>query len=170
MPQKKLERFSMQQINRRQFLDSMITYIFVVGTACFFFACGDSSLEREIIATDRAPAAIGPYSQAVKVGNTLYLSGQIGINPATGQFVEGGIEAQTHQTLKNLGAVLEAAGFSFENVVQAQVFLADLNDYTAMNGVYKTYFGENPPARAAVQVARIPRDALVEILMVAVIL
>ena len=124
--------------------------------------------KRKVIDTKTAPAAIGPYSQAIRVGSRLYLSGQIGIDPATGQLVDGGIEGQTHQTLKNLGAVLETAGFSFDDVVQAQVFLADLNDYAAMNAVYKTYFDKSFPARAALQVARIPRDARVEIMMVAV--
>ena len=157
----------MPQINRRQFLGSRIKQTFVVGIMSLFIACEPSGMEREIITTDRAPAAIGPYSQAVKVGKTLYISGQIGIDPATGQMVEGGIEAQTRQVMENLGAVLEAAGFSFANVVQAQVFLADLNDYGTMNTVYGSYLSEKPPARAAVQVARIPRNALVEIMMVA---
>ena len=141
--------------------------IFVVTIACILAGCQQLVLDRQTISTDKAPAAIGPYSQGVRVGNRLYLSGQIGTDPATGQIVGGGIEGQTHQTLKNLGAVLESAGFSFDDVVQAQVFLADLNDYAAMNAVYKTYFGGSFPARAAIQVARIPRDALVEIMMVA---
>ena len=141
--------------------------ILLVGLVCVLIGCEQPVPDREVISTDKAPAAIGPYSQAVKVGKTLYLSGQIGIDPATGQMVEGGIEAQTRQVMENLGAVLEAAGFSFANVVQAQVFLADLNDYGTMNTVYGSYLSEKPPARAAVQVARIPRDALVEIMMVA---
>ncbi|MFQ5571120.1 MAG: RidA family protein [Rhodothermales bacterium] len=122
---------------------------------------------RTVIATDAAPAAIGPYSQAVRVGNLLFCAGQIGMDPATGALVEGGIEAETRQAMDNLKAVLEAAGFSMADVVQAQVFLADLNDFGAMNDVYGTYFGEAPPARAAVQVARVPRDARVEIMMTA---
>lgn len=124
--------------------------------------------ERKVIATDGAPAAIGPYSQAIQVGNVLYLAGQIGIDPATGQIVDGGVEAETRRAMENLAAVLEAAGFSMDNVVQAQVFLADLNDYTAMNEVYGSYFSDQPPGRAAVQVARLPRDARVEIMMTAV--
>ena len=124
--------------------------------------------DREIISTDNAPAAIGPYSQAIRVGNTLYLAGQIAIDPATGEMVAGGIEAQTHGVLKNIEAVLNAAGFSLNDVVQAQVFLADLNDYSAMNEVYASYFQEVKPARAAVQVARLPKDALVEIMVTAV--
>ena len=146
----------------------MINRILIVAIASLLAGCQQPLLDRETISTDKAPAAIGPYSQATRVGNRLYLSGQIGIDPATGRIVEGGIEEQTHRAMKNLGAVLESAGFSFDDVVQTQVFLADLNDYTAMNSVYKAYFDETFPARAAVQVARIPRDALVEITMVAV--
>ncbi|NNE35383.1 MAG: RidA family protein [Rhodothermales bacterium] len=122
---------------------------------------------RTVIATENAPAAIGPYSQAIQHDNMLFLAGQIGFDPATGLLVEG-IEAQTRQVLTNLGAILEAAGFSFGDVVQAQVFLADLNDYSAMNAVYAEFFTDQPPARAAVQVARVPRDALVEIMLTAV--
>ncbi|UCF67794.1 MAG: RidA family protein [Acidobacteriota bacterium] len=123
---------------------------------------------RRIIATDEAPAAIGPYSQAVLVGDTLYCAGQIGIDPATGQIVGGGIEAETRQALANLRAVLTSAGFSPADVVQAQVFLADLGDYAAMNAIYAELFADDPPARAAVEVARLPRDARVEIMLVAV--
>jgi len=141
--------------------------ISIVTIACLLAGCHHQVSDRQTISTDKAPAAIGPYSQAIRVDNRLYLSGQIGTDPATGQMAGGGIEGQTHQALKNLGAVLESAGFSFDDVVQAQVFLADLNDYAAMNAVYKTYFDESFPARAALQVARIPRDALVEIMMVA---
>lgn len=143
-------------------------WFFLLGLALLLAGCTQTVPDREVISTERAPAAIGPYSQGVKVGNTLYLSGQIGIDPATGSLVEGGIKAETHQALRNLGAVLDAAGLGFEDVVQVQVFLADLNDYGAMNSVYESYFGENPPARAAVQVARLPRDARVEIMMAAV--
>ncbi len=141
--------------------------ILILTIASFLAGCQQPVLDRDTISTDKAPAAIGPYSQAIRVGNRLYLSGQIGIDPATGQMVEGGIEGQTHQALKNLSAVLESAGFSLDDVVQAQVFLADLNDYATMNAVYKIYFDGSFPARAAVQVARIPRDARVEIMMVA---
>ncbi len=146
----------------------MINRIPIVAIASCLVGCQQQVLDRDTISTDKAPAAIGPYSQAIRIGNRLYLSGQIGIDPATGQMVDGGIEGQTHQVLKNLSAVLESAGFTFDNVVQAQVFLSDLNDYATMNAVYKTYFDDSFPARAAVQVARIPRDARVEIMMVAV--
>jgi 2-iminobutanoate/2-iminopropanoate deaminase len=98
----------------------------------------------------------------------LYLAGQIALDPTTGKLVEGGIQAQTHRVMKNLGAVLQAGGFDYSHVVQVQAFLADLNDFKALNDVYATYFSENKPARAVVEAARIPRDALVEIMMVAV--
>ena len=131
-------------------------------------SCAQPQIEREVIQTDDAPAAIGPYSQAVRVGNTLYLAGQIGLEPATGQLVAGGIEAQTHQALRNIQAILAAAGFSLADVVQVQAYLADLDDYAAFNAVYATYFGDSPPARAVVEAARIPRDARVEIMATAV--
>ena len=149
-------------------------FVLLLALALTLAACAPStdsseapSSERRVIATDAAPAAIGPYSQAVQVGRTLYLAGQIGLNPATGALVEGGIEAETRQAMDNLQAVLEAAGFSMDDVVEAQVFLADLNEYGAMNEVYGSYFEEMPPARAAVQVARLPRDARVEIKLTA---
>lgn len=124
--------------------------------------------EKRVIDTEEAPAAIGPYSQAVQVGATLYLAGQIGLNPATGALVEGGIEAETRQAMDNLQAVLDKAGFSMNDVVDAHVFLADLDEYDAMNEVYGTYFEAAAPARAAVEVARLPRDARVEIKLTAV--
>jgi 2-iminobutanoate/2-iminopropanoate deaminase len=121
------------------------------------------------IDTNRAPAAIGPYSQAVLAGNTLYLAGQIALDPATGEMVGGGdIRAETRQVMENLGAVLAAAGFAFDQVVQSQVFLVDLDDFGAMNEVYAGYFGDVPPARATVGVASLPRGARVEIIMTAV--
>ena len=118
---------------------------------------------KEIIATDLAPRAIGPYSQAVRAGNFVFASGQIPIDPATGEFVSGGIAAQTEQVLRNLSAVLAAAGSSLDQIVKTTVFLVDMNDFTAMNEVYGRFFGEHPPARATVQAARLPRDAKVEI-------
>jgi 2-iminobutanoate/2-iminopropanoate deaminase len=124
--------------------------------------------ERQRIETPDAPAAIGPYSQGVRVGNTLYLAGQIALDPATGAMVEGGIEAETRQVMENLGAVLRAAGFTFDQVVQSQVFMVDLADFEAMNGIYASYFGDLPPARATVGVASLPRGARVEILLTAV--
>jgi 2-iminobutanoate/2-iminopropanoate deaminase len=123
---------------------------------------------KEIISTENAPGAIGPYSQAVKTGNMVFCSGQIPIDPQTGEFVSSDVAEQTEQVLKNLIAVLEAAGTSLNDVVKTTVFLADMNDFTAMNEVYARYFSENKPARATVQAARLPRDARVEIECIAV--
>lgn len=124
---------------------------------------------KEIISTENAPGAIGPYSQAVKAGNMVFCSGQIPIDPQTGEFVSNEIGAQTEQVLKNLSAVLKAAGTGFNSVVKTTVFLIDMNDFAAMNEVYAKYFSENNPARATVQAARLPRDARVEIECIAVI-
>ncbi|MBP6003056.1 MAG: RidA family protein [Pyrinomonadaceae bacterium] len=124
---------------------------------------------KETISTDKAPGAIGPYSQAVKTGNMVFCSGQIPIDPATGNFVSENIGEQTVQVLKNLAAVLEAAGSSLENVVKTTVFLADMNDFAEMNEVYGRYFDTNKPARATIQAARLPRDARVEIDCIALI-
>ncbi len=123
--------------------------------------------ERRIVKTEGAPQAIGPYSQAVVAGGFVYASGQIPIDPATGQFVEGGVREQTAQVLRNLSEVLEAAGSDLARVVKTTVFLADMNDFAAMNEVYATFFAEGPPARSTVQAARLPRDARVEIDVVA---
>ena len=124
---------------------------------------------KEIVATERAPRAIGPYSQAVRSGNFLFASGQIPIDPATGEFVAGGITEQTEQVMRNVSAILEAAGAGLQQVVKTTVFLADMDDFTPMNEVYGRYFGENPPARATVQAARLPRDARVEIEAIAIL-
>ncbi len=124
---------------------------------------------KETISTENAPSAIGPYSQAVKVGNFVFCSGQIPIDPATGEFVSEEVTEQTRQVLKNLSAVLEAAGSSLANVVKTTVFLVDMNDFAQMNEVYAEFFSENKPARATVQAARLPRDAKVEIECIALI-
>ena len=123
---------------------------------------------KEIIATGDAPQAIGPYSQAVRAGNMVFASGQIPLDPATKEFVPGGITEQTEQVLKNLKAVFAAAGVEMDQIVKTTVFLADMNDFTAMNDVYGKYFSQNPPARATVQAARLPKDAKVEIEAIAV--
>ena len=123
---------------------------------------------KEIISTEKAPGAIGPYSQAIKAHGMLFCSGQIPIDPATGAFVEGGVAEQTEQVFKNMIAVLEAGGTSLEGVVKTTVFLADMNDFGAMNEVYGRYFDTNKPARATVQAARLPRDARVEIECIAI--
>jgi len=118
---------------------------------------------KEIIQTEHAPQAIGPYSQAIKANGLVFASGQIPTDPQTGQFISGGIQEQTEQALKNLAAVLEAAGSSLDRIVKTTVFLADMNEFSAMNEIYGKFFSENPPARATVEAARLPRDARVEI-------
>jgi len=120
-------------------------------------------LSKEIIHTDRAPAAIGPYSQAVRSGSLLFVSGQIPLDPATGSLVAGGIMEQTDRVLHNLAAVVEAAGGTLAHVVKTSCFLADMNDFPIFNEVYGRFFPGEPPARETVQVARLPKDALVEI-------
>ena len=122
---------------------------------------------KKVINTNQAPAAIGPYSQAIKVGNLVYTSGQIPIDPATGNFVEGSIKEQTRQSLTNIKAILEETGLSMNNVVKTTVFLADMNDFADMNSVYAEFFSEPYPARSAVAVKTLPKGALVEIEVVA---
>jgi 2-iminobutanoate/2-iminopropanoate deaminase len=124
---------------------------------------------KEIVQTEHAPHAIGPYSQAVKVNGLVFASGQIPIDPGTGQFVEGGIKEQTKQVLTNLAAVLDAAGSGLNRVVKTTVFLADMQEFAAMNEVYGQFFAEEPPARATVEAARLPRDARVEIEAIALV-
>jgi 2-iminobutanoate/2-iminopropanoate deaminase len=122
---------------------------------------------RQAVSTASAPKAIGPYSQAVRAGSLLFVSGQIPIDPATGNLVEGDVATQTRRVLDNIGEILKAAGASFDHVVRTTVFLADLNDFGAMNEVYATYFVAPAPARATVQAARLPKDARVEIDVIA---
>ena len=124
---------------------------------------------RQAISTPNAPAAIGPYSQAIKSGNLLFLSGQIPLDPATGNLVAGGIEEQTRQVFTNIGAILDAAGLSFDAVVSATVYVMDMNDFAKVNEIYATYFSSPAPARATVQVARLPKDSLVEIQIIAAV-
>jgi 2-iminobutanoate/2-iminopropanoate deaminase len=121
----------------------------------------------KVISTKKAPAAIGPYSQAIQVGNLVYTSGQIPIDPSTGAFVEGGIKEQTRQSLTNVKSILEEAGLSMSNVVKTTVFMADMNDFANMNAVYAEFFAEPYPARSAVAVKTLPKGALVEIEVVA---
>ena len=123
---------------------------------------------KEVISTDKAPAAIGPYSQAVRVGEYVFLSGQIPMDPESGEFVSEEIAEQTHQVLRNLSAVLEASGSDLQNVVKTTVFLADMADFAQMNGVYSEHFGDNKPARSTVQAAGLPKGARVEIDCIAV--
>lgn len=124
---------------------------------------------RQAISAPDAPTAIGPYSPAIKAGNLLFLSGQIPLDPASGALIGGDIGAQTDQVMRNLGALLRAAGAGFEHVVRTTVFLADMNEFAGMNDVYGRYVVDPPPARATVQVARLPRDVKVEIDLIAVL-
>ena len=122
---------------------------------------------REAVASDGAPRAIGPYSQAIRAGSLLFVSGQIPLDPATGAMVDGDIAVQTRRVFANLQAILEAAGASFDNVVRTTVYLADMNDFATVNEIYGTYFSSPAPARATVQAARLPKDARVEIDVIA---
>lgn len=124
---------------------------------------------RTVIHSDEAPKAIGPYSQAIAVNGMLFCAGQTPIDPATGNLVPGGIEEQTHQALKNVGAVLRAAGSDYSKVIKTTVFLKNMNEFAAMNAIYATYFTDAPPARSTVEVARLPKDCLVEVEAIALI-
>jgi 2-iminobutanoate/2-iminopropanoate deaminase len=127
-----------------------------------------TSTSRSTVTTPLAPAAIGPYSQGILVDDTLYVSGQIAIDPESGSMIEGSVEEETERVLDNVGAILQAASMSFEDVVRCEVFLADMDDYAQVNEVYARYFNEQPPARQALEVATLPRDAQVEISCIAV--
>jgi 2-iminobutanoate/2-iminopropanoate deaminase len=127
----------------------------------------DAQPSRQAITTHEAPSAIGPYSQAVRAGAFLFISGQIGLVPSTGVVAEGGIAGETHQVLRNLDAILRAAGVSLASVVKTTVYMADLGEFEAMNRVYATYFPRPEPARSTIQAARLPRDARVEIDVIA---
>ena len=133
------------------------------------FAADKQNNRMKVISTKKAPAAIGPYSQAIQIGNLVYTSGQIPIDPATGTFVEGGIKEQTRQSLTNVKAILEEAGLSMANVIKTTVFMADMNDFADMNAVYAEFFTEPYPARSAVAAKSLPKSALVEIEVVATI-
>lgn len=123
----------------------------------------------ETVVTDRGPKAIGPYSQAIKANGFVFISGQIALDPATQQIVEGDVAAQTERVLENLKGIVEAAGSTIQRVVKTTVFLADMNDFAAMNAVYSRYFVTHPPARSTVEVARLPRDVRVEIDLIALL-
>lgn len=124
---------------------------------------------KEVVTSEKAPKAIGPYSQAIKVNQLVYTSGQLGLDPASGNLVEGGVEAETRQALINLTAVLDAAGTDLDHVIKTTVFLRDINDFTRMNGIYAEFFKSHPPARSAVQVAALPKAGAVEIEAVALL-
>jgi len=127
------------------------------------------SLTREVISTPNAPQAVGPYSQAIRLGNMLYTAGQVALDPKTGEIVPGGIEEQTRQVIMNLAAVLEAAGTNFSHVVKTTVFLQDMSDFTRMNAIYSGAFPHEPPARSTVQVAALPKGGRVEIECIALV-
>jgi 2-iminobutanoate/2-iminopropanoate deaminase len=126
-------------------------------------------MERQVVSTDQAPKAIGPYSQAIRVGEFVFCAGQAGLEPATGVLVKGGIEAETRRVLQNLAAVLQAAGSSMSRVVKTTVFLTNMDEFQKMNAVYAEFFPSAPPARSTVQVSRLPKDACVEIEVVATV-
>lgn len=125
-----------------------------------------TEIQREIIQTDKAPKAIGPYSQAIKMANRVYLAGQIGLDP-NGSGLKEGIENQTTQTLTNISEILKEAGFTLNHVVQCQIFLTDMNDYKTVNAIYSDFFKDSKPARAVVEVSKIPANALIEIMLIA---
>jgi 2-iminobutanoate/2-iminopropanoate deaminase len=140
------------------------------GSRAALFQCSRiDPMSKETIETDKAPTAIGPYSQAIRAGNLVFTAGQIPLVPATGQVVAGGIAEQTARVLENLKAILEAAGTSLDRAVKSTVYLKDFNDFMAMNAVYENYLGKSgaPPARTTVEVSRLPKDALIEIEIVA---
>jgi 2-iminobutanoate/2-iminopropanoate deaminase len=120
-------------------------------------------VSKRIIQTELAPAAIGPYSQAIRIGDFLYTSGQIALDPKSGKFLSGEIKEETEQTLRNISAILQADGLELENVIKTTVYLSDLNDFVQMNQIYEKYFSKNKPARACVQVAALPKGAKIEI-------
>lgn len=144
----------------------MRRYILIIAIIIGVF--NTMSAQKRIISTTEAPKAIGPYNQAVAAGNMLFASGQLGIDPATGNFVPGGVKEQTEQALKNLKAVVVQAGFTMAEVVSCTVYLKNMNDFPVMNGVYATYFPADAPSRATVEVARLPKDGIVEISCIAV--
>lgn len=146
-------------------------YFFGILTLLLISSCTSPESQNQkklVISTDNAPASVGVYSQAIQSGNTLYLSGQIGLLPETRELAGDDLASQTHQTLKNIKSVLEAAGYAMSDVVKAQVYLDNMDDYGAFNNIYTTYFTEDPPARAVVEVSRIPLDAKVEIMVTAI--
>ena len=143
-------------------------HVLITIAVVLLVGCAHRTVPRKAITSDDAPAALGPYSPGVQVGEFLFLSGQIGLNPETGKLVEGGIKEQTKQALDNLGAVLKEAGMDYENVVRATVYLSDMNNFQSMNSVYSGYFNSpHPPSRSTVEVRLLPKGALVEIDLIA---
>lgn len=132
------------------------------------FNLNNSTIMKKVIYTDQAPAAIGPYSQAIEQNGMLFISGQVPIDPKTGKVIEGGIKEQTEQVMKNIGAILKAAGYSFQEVVKSTCLLSDMDNFAAMNQVYGTYYPSDPPARAAYGVVKLPLGVLIEIETIAI--
>ncbi len=156
-------------MNRGPLITAIGVLVLLVGISVYLLRSGASTTPVKIaVIPEGSSPPIGPYTPAVEVGNMLFLSGQIGIDPSTGEIVEGGTILQARQAMANLRSLLNAAGMTFEDVVRATVYLADLDDYGAFNEEYGKYFGDVPPARVCIQVARIPRDGRVEISMIAV--
>ncbi len=131
--------------------------------------CGQIEMTKQVVSTEKAPAAVGPYSQAINTGPLVFVSGQIPFDPATGEIVPGDVQDQTRQSLKNVREVLLAAGSSMDKIVKATVFITDMNDFPRVNEVYAEFFPENPPARACVEVSRLPKDVKVEIEAIALV-
>ena len=143
-------------------IDICLKIDYSIGKACILLEKEGVALQKQVVSTNTAPAAIGPYSQAIIANGLLYLSGQIPIEPETGN-VPDGIEAQTQQVLKNMSAILTGVNLSTENVVKTTIFLKNMDDFATVNAIYATYFPTNPPARSTVQIARLPKDVLIEI-------
>jgi len=152
---------------KRIILAASLLILAAGSTSCWDSNASETTARKAIFTPD-APRPVGPYSQGILIGSTLYCSGQIGIDPNTGELVEGGIEAETDQALRNLGAILRAANMDYQDVVMATIFLKDLDGYSSMNQIYARYFDVSPPARQAVEVGRIPADVNVEISVVAI--
>ncbi len=146
-------------------MKQLIIFLLILFVFC---SMKNSDNMKRVIKTENAPAAIGPYSQAIEINNTLYISGQIPLDPKTGIIVEGGIKEQTVQVMKNIGAILEAAGYSYSDVVKSTCLLSDISNFAAMNEVYAKYYQVDPPARAAFAVKDLPKGALIEIETIAV--
>ena len=143
-------------------IDICLKIDYSIGKACILLEKEGVALQKQVVSTNTAPAAIGPYSQAIIANGLLFLSGQIPIEPETGN-VPDGIEAQTQQVLKNMSAILASENLSTENVVKTTIFLKNMDDFATVNAIYATYFPVNPPARSTVQIARLPKDVLIEI-------
>ena len=147
--------------------NSCLVFLVVFSILLIISGCESADKSKKIIQTDSAPEAIGPYSQAVQVGDIIYLAGQIAINPDSNKIVNGGIEEQTYQVLDNIKAVLNSAEFEMGDITKCQIFLTDMDNYPKINRIYATYFEKDFPARAVVEVSRLPKDVLIEIMVTA---